>query len=414
MVDGKIQGIVKILPGVDCGGCGYATCQECAQAIADGESIALCPALFQKDVDKIAELMGVETVAVADNVAFVRCNGKAAKKEVPEGMKCDDVVKQGFEEGTCRYGCIGGGTCVTMCKFDAMKLEDGVVKIDKEKCNGCMACVGACVQKIITMVPREATNFIPCANQEDEDTTRAICGSGCIGCGECEKACPQEAVKVVNNVAVIDYDKCVGCVACTVKCEKKIIIDTLHDLTKVKDHVAFVACNGGQRTHHKLESMGITTCEEAAKARTKDLGICTEGCCGFGSCEKVCRYDAIKVVDGCAKVDPDKCVGCLDCVHACPNNVIQEVLYKGAKHVACSSTLTPAARAEVCLTGCIGCGDCERNCPNGAIKVERGHAVVDEDLCENCNICSYVCTREVLSEQVVPEENYLQRIALNI
>ena len=54
-----------------------------------------------------------------------------------------------------------------------------------------------------------------------------------------KRACPEGAVSIVNNHAVIDYDKCVGCVACTVKCRKKIIVDTLHDLTKVKEKVAF-------------------------------------------------------------------------------------------------------------------------------------------------------------------------------
>ena len=95
---------------------------------------------------------------------------------------------------------------------------------------------------------------------------------------------------------MIDYDKCAGCVACTVKCRKKIIVDTLHDLTKVKEKVAFVKCSGGYKASEVYKKMGLTSCEEAIeKISPKDHELCTTGCCGLGSCTKVCRYDAIPV-----------------------------------------------------------------------------------------------------------------------
>lgn len=144
------------------------------------------------------------------------------------------------------------------------------------------------------------------------------------------------------------------------------------------------------------------------------MDICQIGCVGLGTCTKVCRYDAISVVDGTAKVDPDKCVGCLDCVAACPNNLIIEVPYIGSKLVACASTYNCDEKLRVCGEGCIGCGDCAFNCPNGAITIKDLHAVVDNTLCENCSICSYMCSRTALIELVVPEATYLQRKALGI
>lgn len=416
-----VKKILSLLPGVDCGGfggCGKASCEECANAIAAGESVALCPACKQETVDAIAEIMEVPTVETKDEIAYVFCAGRAAGKARFAGYaSCQEAVDAGFKRGECKDGCVGVGSCVAVCKFDAMSVKSGVVVIDEEKCTGCGACANkaACPQNLIKMVPRDATNFIPCSSTEaDDEIVRATCGFGCISCGECERACPEGAVSIVDNHAVIDYDKCVGCVACAVKCRKKIIVDTYHDLAKVKEKVAFVKCSGGKASPIYKE-MGIWTCKDAVdKVDPKELGLCTTGCCGLGSCEAVCRYDAIHVVDGVAYVDPDKCVGCKDCTYACPKGLIEIVPYKGQKQVPCSSTDDYADKAAVCDSACIGCEDCMHNCPNGAIYMEDKHAVVDPELCENCNVCQYVCARGVIKEQVVPEYNYLQRDALNM
>ena len=98
---------------------------------------------------------------------------------------------------------------------------DGMEKIDEKKCNGCGACANAavCPQTIIGMIPREATNFIPCSNScDDDDAVRGMCGFGCIGCGDCVRACPEGAVDIIDNHAVINYDKCVGCGKCHEVC----------------------------------------------------------------------------------------------------------------------------------------------------------------------------------------------------
>lgn len=414
--------ILSLLPGVDCGGlggCGKASCKECAEAISAGESVALCPACNQEQVDSIAEVMGVPTEDAKDEIAFVFCSGfSAGKARASQFKSCKEAVDFGFKRGECKDGCVGAGSCIEVCKFGAMKMEYSKVVIDRDKCTGCGACANkaSCPQNIIGMIPRDATNFIPCSStEEDDELTRKICGYGCISCGECERACPEGAVSIVNNHAVIDYEKCVGCVACTVKCRKKIIVDTLHDLTKLKDKVAFVKCSGGSKASAFYKGLGIQTCTEAVeKINPLDHNLCATGCCGQGTCTAVCRYDAIHIVDGTAKVDPDKCVGCKDCTYACPKNLIVMVPYKGQKQVPCSSTADYEDKAAVCASSCIACEDCMTNCPNGAIYMEEKHAVVDPEICENCNVCQYVCARHVIKEQVVPEYNYMQREALGI
>ncbi|MEG1067607.1 MAG: 4Fe-4S binding protein [Anaerovoracaceae bacterium] len=415
----KLKQIMQILPGVDCGGfggCGKPTCEACAKAIAEGESIALCPACKQDAVNEIAKVMGVEPVTVKDEIAFIQCNGAAAGKErLADCKTCDEAVKRGFVDGECKNGCVGIGSCIDLCKFDAMKLVDGKVIVDREKCTGCLACINSCPQKLISMVPSDATNFIPCASTLEEDATRSLCGYGCLGCGDCEETCPRGAIKIVENHAVIDYEKCVGCVACTVICKKKMIVDTLHDLTKIKEEVAFVRCNGGIKSHDKYEALGVRDCWDVVNNYdAKEEGLCGAGCTGQGNCTRVCRYDAIHVVNGTSVVDPEKCVGCKDCTFACPKELIVMVPYKGTKLVPCASKETLEEKQKVCQVGCIACEDCKNNCPNGAIHMEDMHAVVDTELCENCGICSYVCPRELIKEQPVPEYNYMQRDALGI
>ena len=160
--------------------------------------------------------------------------------------------------------------------------------------------------------------------------------------------------------------------------------------------------------------MGIQTCKEAAKQDLKALGLCSTGCLGQGGCTAVCRYDAVKVENGVAHVDPDKCVGCKDCTFACPQHLITIVPYKGMKMVACSSEDDCETKAKVCSTGCLFCEDCKNNCPNLAIYADGTHTIIDPEICEDCHVCQYVCPRNVIKEQEVPEYIFLQREAMGI
>ncbi len=416
--------VLAILPGVNCsgcGGCGYTTCDACAEAIAKTGKITLCPACDNDAIKSIAEVLGVEPVEVEQKVAFIKCAGEAAgKKRFAEFESCQAAKDEGFLKSECQWGCIGRGSCIKKCEFDAMSLVDGQVVIDKEKCTGCMACMTACPQELISMIPEDASNFIPCSSKDDEKSTLDKCGFGCIGCADCALACPEGAIEMVKGnkidgrFAKIDYDKCVGCVACTVSCRKKIIVDELHDLTKVKETVAFVKCKGGFNGNNKLKAMGIKDCNEVATIDLPANGICNEGCTGFGNCTKVCRYDAITAEYGIAIVDEEKCVGCGDCIRECPRDMIIMVPYKGVKQMACSSKASQETRLAVCPVGCISCGDCADNCPNGAIEMVDGTPVVDSDICVNCGVCTYVCSRYLIAERNVPEYNYLQREAMKL
>ena len=137
----------KLLPGGDCtgrGGCGFATCDACAQAIAAGGPVNLCPACDEEAVAAIAQLTGGELLPPRQEMAFIKCSGSAAgKSRLKVFASCDEAVKSGFAPGECTYGCVGAGSCAAACTFDALHVLNGVATVDKEKCNGCGACANA-------------------------------------------------------------------------------------------------------------------------------------------------------------------------------------------------------------------------------------------------------------------------------
>lgn len=349
-------------------------------------------------------------------IAFIACLGSAAGKARFKGChSCQEALELGFQRGECKDGCVGVGSCIASCPEGAMALLNGKVVIDREKCNGCGKCAEktVCPQGLIQVIPADATTFIPCSStEEDEEKVRTICGYGCISCGACEQNCPENAVHVTDNHAVIDYEKCVGCSACSVKCKKKIIVDVFHDLRALKPTVAFVKCAGDGRIHAELEKLGVLTCEEAATVDLNTKKLCPTGCFGCGSCVKVCRYDALHIVNGVAVVDSEKCVGCKDCTFACPKHLITILSYRGQKMIACSSGEDLFTQTQVCSTGCTNCLDCKANCPNEAIYIKGSHATIDPEYCEDCHICEYVCARPVIKALKVPEYIYAQQAAM--
>ena len=121
---------------------------------------------------------------------------------------------------------------------------------------------------------------------------------------------------------------------------------------------------------------------------------CNSGCLGFGTCAKVCPFDAIKVVNGVAVVDKEKCKACGKCIAVCPKHLISLIPYSAKQVVACSSADKGPITMKACTVGCVGCGICVKNCPNEAVKVENFHAVIDHEKCVGCGICQQKCPKK--------------------
>ncbi len=229
-VDEKIPKIREILPGANCGGCGYPGCDAYATAVVeDGADATLCGVGGPSVAKAIGEVLGVKVKEVEKNVAYVKCNGDCNKKKIvlnlPSGISCDEAKEfiSNNEVAGCNYGCFGLGKCASVCKFGAIKIKDGLAKVDESKCVGCKACVNACPQNLISIIKDNNKVTIKCNSNDAGKLVNQNCSTGCIGCKICEKNCPNEAIKVENFLAKIDYEKCTSCGICKDKCPKKVI-----------------------------------------------------------------------------------------------------------------------------------------------------------------------------------------------
>lgn len=227
--DPREEEVQEALPGVNCGACGYPGCDGFAAAVIAGNApVTGCPVGGASVAKKLGEIMGQKSEVNEKQVARVLCAGdcdNAVEKYNYHGIE-DCVAASMLADGSkeCRYGCLGLATCVRVCPFDAIYItKKGIAEVDREKCTACGICVAACPKDLIEIIPYSSLVQVACKSKDKAKDVRKACKVGCISCKICEKVCDYDAIKVENNIASIDYEKCVDCMVCAEKCPTKAI-----------------------------------------------------------------------------------------------------------------------------------------------------------------------------------------------
>ena len=221
--DVRVKELRGMLPGINCGACGYKGCDDYAAALAAGTaSPNRCVPGGAQVVDELSAYLGVEAAAEQTDVAFVHCNrchAPTTQASMYEGMpscKAATMIYGGPE--ACQYACLGYGDCAAVCPANAICMHDGIAHVDPARCIGCGLCAKTCPKHVIAMLPKKAAVAVMCSSHDKGAAARRNCVNPCIGCKKCEKTCAHGAITVQGNLAVVDYEKCVRCGLCAKAC----------------------------------------------------------------------------------------------------------------------------------------------------------------------------------------------------
>lgn len=223
-VDERITQVRECLAGANCGGCGFAGCDDYAAALVADETIPCtkCAPAGAAAAEQIAEILGRTAGAMEPQVAQVMCNGTCDKSRTVlewQGLQSCKGAKGWFSSpNACMFGCIGLGDCVKACEFNAIGVVNGVARVNRDECVACGSCAAVCPQSIIKLVPKKMNVHVLCSSTDKGAVARKNCDNACIGCMKCTKACNFDAIHVEDNKASIDYSKCKGCGMCVTQC----------------------------------------------------------------------------------------------------------------------------------------------------------------------------------------------------
>jgi len=208
--DPRHEALVELLPGVNCGGCGFAGCGEFAKALlAEEASPELCPVCLPDDLKKVGEFLGISVVGRSRMVALIKCGGHdgVASSTPYNGVNdCASASLVAAGGKGCSYGCLGLASCSRACPFDAIEIRNGLAVVHPDRCTGCGQCVKTCPKKLICMVPASVDVHVYCNSPEKGGIKLKVCKASCIACQKCVKAADEGQMLSEGFLVQTNYD----------------------------------------------------------------------------------------------------------------------------------------------------------------------------------------------------------------
>lgn len=292
-VDEREAAVRAVLPGANCGACGFPGCDGLAAAIAAGRApLNACTVGGQPVAEQIGRIMGQEVTAAESKVAVLICRGgkaeAASRFQYRGAQDCRQAALLLGGPKACIYGCVGLGHCVSVCPFKAITMgENGLPVINEKRCTGCGRCVNECPKSVLRLIPRTKLVYLACASHDRGRAVKDVCRVGCIGCGLCVKVCPTAALRMEANLPVMDFARCIDCGICVHRCPTGSFRD---------------------------------------RAPGRPRATINPRCNGCGECTKVCQFKAIEGQPGQQhRVIIEKCIGCGQCVLVCQARAIDMI-----------------------------------------------------------------------------------------
>jgi len=207
-----VEKVLDILPGINCGACGFSSCRSFAEAIVAERKPLVCIPGGEDVNRKVSQLLGIQSQEVKRAKAVVRCGATKNEKKTssfyvgPTSCVFVDITLGGLD---CKYGCIGLGDCVDACPAGAISIKEGRVVIDIKKCIGCGRCTKVCPRGLFELIPWQGESkiyFVACNNKEKGGYVKTVCKKGCIGCGICVRV-KHSPFYLQNNLSHINYQQ---------------------------------------------------------------------------------------------------------------------------------------------------------------------------------------------------------------
>lgn len=194
--DQRLELLVSLLPGTNCGACGRAGCRAFAMTLLAGEAApAGCSVSSPAAHRRIANFLQVAVGVAERRVARLACAGGRAVAPVLASYdgerQCAAAAVVAGGGKACAWGCLGFGDCERSCSFSAIRMSpDGLPVVDEARCTACGDCVRACPKDLFKIVPEQPPLWVACSNPLAGSSLLETCRVACTACGRCVQDAP--------------------------------------------------------------------------------------------------------------------------------------------------------------------------------------------------------------------------------